>query len=451
MLSPVVAYIALGANLGQAQFTVRRAIQDLGRDPHTRVLRCSSLYCTAPVDATGPDFINAVVQVSTTLSAAELLAWLQSIEEGAGRERPYRNAPRTLDLDILLWGEQSIHTPSLTVPHPRMWERAFVLVPLAEIAPDRVPDVALHAVQDQEICRVSASGPVGLVGIGNMGFAMMQRLLQQGWPVRVFDVDAGRMQAAGALGAQLGTDAADVAAHCRHVLVAVVDAAQTEAVLAGPQGIYACARKGDVIFLCPTLSPLDVERAAAQCVARGLHLIDAPMSGGPARAQQGQMSLMLAAPEQVLEAEAALLQDLALQRFVISQKPGDAARTKLINNLLAAINLAGACEVIALAQQWGLDATRTLDVVEASSGQSWIGSDRLRRALQNDFEPRAHTTLLAKDSRLALETCAGLGLPAPALGALAAQQFSSACESGLSQLDDASLFLQAGGKASAAG
>jgi 3-hydroxyisobutyrate dehydrogenase len=442
-----VAYIALGANLGQAQVTVRLAMQDLGRDPHTQVLRCSSLYCTAPVDATGPDYINAVVQVSTTLSASELLAWLQSIEEGAGRERPYRNAPRTLDLDILLWGDQFIHTPNLTVPHPRMWERAFVLVPLAEIAPEQVPDAALNAVQNQEIRRVSATGPVGLVGIGNMGFAMMQRLLAQGWAVRVFDIDRERMQAALALGAQLGADAADVVAHCRHVLVAVVDAQQTETVLAGPRGVYASAREGDVIFLCPTLSPLDVERTAAQCAARGLHLVDAPMSGGPVRAQQGQMSLMLAAPKQVLEAEAALLQDLAQQRFVISEKPGDAARTKLINNLLAAINLAGACEVLALAQQWGLDATRTLDVVEASSGQSWIGSDRLRRALHNDFEPRAHTTLLAKDSRLALETCASLDLPAPALGALASQRFASACESGLAHLDDASLFLQAGGKA----
>ncbi|MFM1906511.1 MAG: 2-(hydroxymethyl)glutarate dehydrogenase [Pseudomonadota bacterium] len=290
--------------------------------------------------------------------------------------------------------------------------------------------------------------PVGLVGIGNMGFAMMQRLLQQGWPVHVFDIDCERMQAAKALGASAAVHAAEVAVHCRHVLVAVVDAQQTEAVLAGPEGLYASARKGDVIYLCPTLSPVDVEHAAAQCLARGVHLVDAPMSGGPLRAQQGLMSLMLAAPRTVLQAEAALLQDLAQQRFVISEKPGDAARTKLINNLLAAINLAGASEVLALAQQWGLDASGTLDVIEASSGQSWIGSDRLRRALDGDFAPRARTTLLAKDSRLALETCTSMNLPVPALGGLAARCFAAACAAGYAHLDDASLFLEAGGQAS---
>jgi len=99
-----------------------------------------------------------------------------------------------------------------------------------------------------------------------------------------------------------------------------------------------------------------------------------------------------------------------------------------------------------MAQSWGLDPNTTLSVMQASSGQSWIGQDRMQRALQNDFEPRAHTTLLAKDTRLALEACEDMSVKKPVLGVVATEQFASACQNGFAQLDDASLFLQAGGK-----
>lgn len=288
--------------------------------------------------------------------------------------------------------------------------------------------------------------PVGLIGIGNMGFAILQRLRAQGWPVVVHDIDAPRCAAAQALGATVVHSAAEVAQHCRQTLIVVVDAAQTTDVLWGAQGLHLQAQAGDVVWLCPTLGPQDVEAAAARLAPLGVTVVDAPMSGGPQRAQQGTMSLMLAGPAAVLQASEPLLSALAQQRFVISEKAGDAARTKLINNLLAAINLAGASEVLALAQQWGLDARQTLSVIEASSGQSWIASDRLRRALDDDFAPRAHTTLLAKDSRLALQACAEAGSPTPLLGQLAAQRFAKACAQGLGHLDDASLFLMAGGR-----
>jgi 2-amino-4-hydroxy-6-hydroxymethyldihydropteridine diphosphokinase len=114
----------------------------------------SALYRSAPIDSSGPDYVNAVVQLQTTLSAPDLLAQLQTIEQGAGRERPYRNAPRTLDLDILLFGDASIQSESLTVPHPRMWQRAFVLLPLAEIAPALVSTALLDSVKDQALVRL---------------------------------------------------------------------------------------------------------------------------------------------------------------------------------------------------------------------------------------------------------------------------------------------------------
>ena len=150
----VTAYVALGANLGDAAQTLRDALTRLDHTPGVRLLKASSLYRTAPIDSSGPDYLNAVAEVSTTLTSAALLAALQAIEQAHGRERPYRNAPRTLDLDLLLYGEERIDSPELTVPHPRMWERAFVLVPLAEIAPEMAPNELLRAVQDQSIDRL---------------------------------------------------------------------------------------------------------------------------------------------------------------------------------------------------------------------------------------------------------------------------------------------------------
>jgi 2-amino-4-hydroxy-6-hydroxymethyldihydropteridine diphosphokinase len=148
------AWIALGANLGDARATVQQAIRDLGQLAQTQLVAQSSLYRSAPVDASGPDFINAVAQVATTLSPQQLLVALQALELAAGRERAHRNAPRTLDLDILLYGDTTLDTPSLVIPHPRMWERAFVLLPLAEIAPARVSAEQLQAVAAQSVARL---------------------------------------------------------------------------------------------------------------------------------------------------------------------------------------------------------------------------------------------------------------------------------------------------------
>ncbi len=153
----VSSFIAIGGNLGDAQATVAQAIQDVGALPQTQLFHQSSLYRTAPVDSTGPDYINAVIEISTQLAPQALLAQLQALEDAAGRVRPYRNAPRTLDLDILLYGDEALNTATLQVPHPRMMQRAFVLVPLAEIAPQRVSAVQLMAVSYQAISRVGAT------------------------------------------------------------------------------------------------------------------------------------------------------------------------------------------------------------------------------------------------------------------------------------------------------
>ena len=147
----VTAYVALGANLGDAHATLTQAMNDMAKVPGIELIRRSSLYRTAPVDSSGPDYLNAVIEIRTHLCAPVLLVCLQQQEQRAGRLRPYPNAPRTLDLDLLLYGTARIDSPHLVVPHPRMNGRAFVLVPLAEIAPHCVSTRQLQAVQGQGI------------------------------------------------------------------------------------------------------------------------------------------------------------------------------------------------------------------------------------------------------------------------------------------------------------
>ncbi|MBI5279482.1 MAG: NAD(P)-dependent oxidoreductase [Burkholderiales bacterium] len=281
--------------------------------------------------------------------------------------------------------------------------------------------------------------PVGIVGVGNMGGGMARRLLAQGWAVRVHDIDRAKVDALAVEGATPCRSAADAAAGVQALIVCVVDASQVEDVLFGASGATETLKPGHGVLLCPTIGPGDVERFASHLQERGIHVIDAPMSGGPARARDGTMSLMVACDQAVFERYWPLIDTLSEHVFRVGAQPGDGARTKLVNNLLATINLAGAAEALALAERLGLDLQRTLEVIERSSGQSWIGSDRLRRAIAGDVETRAHMTLLAKDSRLALEAGREAGFEGP-LGAKAAAVFDAAVQAGLGDMDDAALF-----------
>lgn len=157
----VTAYLALGSNLGDPVRSVQLARLAVGSILKTRLVVASSLYKSKPVDATGNDYVNAVVKIETTLNAYELLDELQQLERLAGRALPadrehLHNAPRTLDLDILLYGDVCMSSCTLIIPHPRMWQRAFVLRPLSEIAPELVSAEQLAAVRDQKIKRLSA-------------------------------------------------------------------------------------------------------------------------------------------------------------------------------------------------------------------------------------------------------------------------------------------------------
>ena len=288
------------------------------------------------------------------------------------------------------------------------------------------------------------AGPkrVGIIGVGNMGGGMAKRLLSQGWAVDVCDIDAHKTKALQTLGATVHNTPHALAQHVHTVIVCVVNAQDVQDVLSGTHepsdGLLNALQMHHTVMLCPTLSPKDVENTATLLLAKQVHTIDAPMSGGPLRAEQGSMSLMVACEDAVFAAHANLLHTLSSQVFRISQRVGDGARTKLVNNLLAGINLVGAAEVMALAERLGLSLDTTLSVIAQSSGQSWIGSDRMQRALQNDWAPRAHMTLLTKDTALAQQAAHSVGFQG-VLGQQAAKAFADASAAGFADLDDAAM------------
>ena len=149
-----VAYVGVGSNLEDPRTQVLTALDELDRLPDTRLVKKSSLYRSAPLGhADQPDFINAVAQLDTGLPAARLLAEMQALESRHRRTRSFRDAPRTLDLDLLLYGDLNVRTPQLAIPHPRMHERAFVLKPLLEIAP-HLP-FGLDACRNQQVERIA--------------------------------------------------------------------------------------------------------------------------------------------------------------------------------------------------------------------------------------------------------------------------------------------------------
>ncbi len=269
---------------------------------------------------------------------------------------------------------------------------------------------------------------------------MARRLLTLGFVVHVHDIDLDKTEALKALGAVVHDSPASLSKQTRTTIICVVDHKQVDQLL-DPEGRlswWSTLQSGDTVFLCPTLAPDYVEAVASRFQAHGVFTVDAPMSGGPVRAEAGTMSLMVACDDAIFVSQEKTLNALSSHVFRIGTRVGDGARTKLVNNLLAGINLVGAAEVMALSEHLGLSLDTTLSVIEQSSGQSWIGSERMRRALVNDFEPRAHMTLLTKDTGLAVDAAKSAGFHG-VLGPLAAEAFAKACQAGLADADDAAM------------
>jgi len=282
---------------------------------------------------------------------------------------------------------------------------------------------------------------IGIVGIGAMGLPIARNLHRRGYPVVVRDLRADAEHEAHAAGMGVCASPCELAQRADIAVVVVVDSAQIDVVLFGDGGIAAQPappRRARTVMLCSTIAPHDTAAFAQRLGALGIAAIDAPISGGPARALDGTMSMMLAAPAATLAPWRSLLADMAAKRFEVSGTIGDAAKAKLVNNLVAGINLVAGAEALALAERLGLDARRMAEIIGASSGASWIFEDRMTRALRDDFEPRAAARILTKDVGLATALAASVRQPTP-LADAALARFRETVERGWAELDDAAV------------
>ncbi|HEY5863370.1 MAG TPA: NAD(P)-dependent oxidoreductase [Casimicrobiaceae bacterium] len=282
------------------------------------------------------------------------------------------------------------------------------------------------------------TAPVGVIGAGAMGMGVVASLRRAGFGTCVRDVRVEAEREACALGADIAPSSAAVARACDIAIVLVVDAAQVDDVLFGADGFAASAAPGRVLVLSSTLPPDYVAELAPRLAVSGLVLVDAPVSGGPARAHAGTMTIMAAGPAAALARCEPVFARLAGRVFRVGHVAGDAARFKIVNNLLAAVNLAAAAEALALARRAGLDPAQVAEVVGASSGASWIFGDRVPRALAGDLAPRAATKILAKDVTIAVEFAARLGVDATFARAAQAA-FDAAVSAGYGDADDAAI------------
>lgn len=276
---------------------------------------------------------------------------------------------------------------------------------------------------------------IGLIGPGAMGLGITQALLRGGFRVLVRDINPERNQLATGAGAIVCEHAAAVAREADIIVTVVVSAAQTREVCFGANGLAETMAPGGVVLMCSTIAPEDTAAIAVDLAARGINLIDAPISGGPARAAAGTMSMMLAGGAGALEKCAAVLAAMSDKRFVISHTPGDGSKMKLVNNLMAGINVAAGAEAFSLGIRAGLDPKKIYEVVMASSGQSWMVGDRMKRIIEGDRTVTAAAAIITKDVGLALDMAQTLKFPLP-IGGQAHQVFLATLALGHAMEDD---------------
>jgi L-threonate 2-dehydrogenase len=283
--------------------------------------------------------------------------------------------------------------------------------------------------------------PVGVIGAGAMGMGVVHSLRRHAIATWVRDIRDGAAREAGALGAKIAATPADLLRGCPVAIVLVVDADQVEDVLFGVDGAAHAGTQERIVVLSSTVAPDYVVGLAPRLAAHGITLVDAPISGGPLRAHEGTLTIMTGGPEDALAHCAPIFACLASKIFKVGCA-GDGAKCKIANNLLAAVNLAAGAEALALAIKAGLDPQQFIEIVNASSGASWIFNDRMPRALAHDFAPRAAARVLTKDVGIAAAFAAQLGVDAPFAQA-ALRVFRETVDAGYGEDDDAIVALRA--------
>jgi 3-hydroxyisobutyrate dehydrogenase len=279
---------------------------------------------------------------------------------------------------------------------------------------------------------------VGVIGLGAMGRGMAASLRRNGYPVHVFDV---RAEAAAAFAAEGGTacaSPAEVAATCEVVVSVVVNAEQTEAVLFGERGAAAAMRAGSLFVMCSTVAPGWSVALEARLAERGLLYLDAPISGGAAKAASGQMTMMTAGRPEAYAKAGNLLDAMAAKVYRLGNAAGNGSKVKIINQLLAGVHIAAAAEAMALGLREGVDADALYEVITHSAGNSWMFENRMAHVLAGDYTPLSAVDIFVKDLGLVLDTARASKFPLP-LSATAHQMFMQASTAGHAKEDDSAV------------
>ncbi len=292
-----------------------------------------------------------------------------------------------------------------------------------------------------------------VIGLGSMGGGMARSLLRAGFEVSGVDPSAAARHAFAEAGGTLADTPAEAArdAHC--VIAVVVNADQTETVLFGPDGCAATMPPGSVFVSSATMAPERARALAQRLEATGRHYLDAPMSGGADRATDGTLTMLASGSQAAFAAARPALAAMTETLYELGNAPGLGAAFKMVNQLLAGVHIAAACEAIAFAARQGLDLARVYEVITKSAGNSWMFENRIPHVLHNDYAPRSAVDIFTKDLGIVLDMARADRFPVPIAGA-ALQMYLMTAAAGMGKDDDASvarLYAQVAGLALPAG
>ncbi len=278
----------------------------------------------------------------------------------------------------------------------------------------------------------------GLIGLGAMGAGMADTLRGRGWQMHVCDARPGAAIAFAEQGGVAWATPAQVAAECQVLVCVVVNADQTEAVLFGDAGAAAAMKPGSVFVMCSTVDPNRSIAFEARLNEAGIHYIDAPISGGAAKAASGQMTMMTSArPEAYAQADE-VLDAMAGKVYRLGDRAGAGSKVKIINQLLAGVHIAAAAEAMALGLREGVAPDALYEVITHSAGNSWMFENRMAHVLAGDYTPLSAVDIFVKDLGLVLDTARATKFPLP-LASTAHQMFMQASSAGFAKEDDSAV------------
>ena len=279
---------------------------------------------------------------------------------------------------------------------------------------------------------------IGVVGLGAMGRGMAASLRRAGWNVHVCDVRLEAAQAFAADGGVACASPAELATHCEVIVSVVVNAAQTDTVLFGDGGAAAAMQPGSLFVMCSTVDPNVSVQFEQRLAALGLLYLDAPISGGAAKAASGEMTMMTSGTPAAYAKAGTALDAMAAKVYRLGDQAGNGSKVKIINQLLAGVHIAAAAEAMALGLREGVKAEDIYEVITHSAGNSWMFENRMAHVLAGDYTPLSAVDIFVKDLGLVLDTARASKFPLP-LSATAHQMFMQASTAGYAKEDDSAV------------